>query len=81
MMLTIIAKKCFYFHFCTYYEVIKHYNLTAITLHGEILVKFLQGWQRKLDPDYDIMHTLRTLLVKADWAKSLAYTIEGIMAP
>ncbi|XP_031127248.1 uncharacterized aarF domain-containing protein kinase 2-like [Ipomoea triloba] len=41
----------------------------------------LEGWQRKLDPDYDIMHTLRTLLLKADWAKSLAYTIEGIMAP
>ncbi|XP_073048140.1 uncharacterized protein [Primulina eburnea] len=41
----------------------------------------LEGWQRKLDPDYDVMHTLQTLLLKADWAKSLSYTIEGLMAP
>lgn len=41
----------------------------------------LEGWQRKLDPDYDVMHTLQTLLLKADWAKSLTYTIEGLMAP
>eukprot|EP01018_Ginkgo_biloba_P015466 Gb_32291 [translate_table: standard] len=41
----------------------------------------LEGWQRKLDPDYNIMDTLQTLLFKADWAKSLSYTIEGLMAP
>ncbi|KAD7117933.1 hypothetical protein E3N88_05201 [Mikania micrantha] len=41
----------------------------------------LEGWQRKLDPDYDVMHTLQTLLLKEDWAKSLTYTIEGLMAP
>lgn len=41
----------------------------------------LEGWQRKLDPDYDVMHTLQTLLLKEDWAKSLSYTIEGLMAP
>ncbi|KAL6992661.1 hypothetical protein U1Q18_010774 [Sarracenia purpurea var. burkii] len=41
----------------------------------------LEGWQRKLDPDYDVMHTLQTLLLRADWAKSLSYTIEGLMAP
>lgn len=41
----------------------------------------LEGWQRKLDPGYDMMHTLQTLLFKANWAESLAYTIEGIMAP
>ncbi|XP_068322804.1 uncharacterized protein [Pyrus communis] len=41
----------------------------------------LEGWQRKLDPGYDVMHTLQTLLLKADWAKSLSYTIEGLMAP
>lgn len=44
-------------------------------------IAYLQGWQRKLDPDYDVMHTLQTLLLKADWAKSLTYTIEGLMAP
>ncbi|KAK9167995.1 hypothetical protein Syun_000135 [Stephania yunnanensis] len=41
----------------------------------------LEGWQRKLDPDYDVMKTLKTLLFRADWAESLSYTIEGLMAP
>ena len=34
----------------------------------------LQGWQRKLDPDYNVMKTLQTLLFKEDWAKSLQYS-------
>ncbi|KAL3627626.1 hypothetical protein CASFOL_028989 [Castilleja foliolosa] len=46
-----------------------------------VTVLVLEGWQRKLDPDYDVMHTLQTLLLKADWAKSLSYTIDGLMAP
>ncbi|GAB4826836.1 hypothetical protein Ancab_033715 [Ancistrocladus abbreviatus] len=41
----------------------------------------LEGWQRKLDPGYDVMRTLQTMLFKADWAQSLSYTIEGLMAP
>ncbi|GAV67422.1 ABC1 domain-containing protein [Cephalotus follicularis] len=41
----------------------------------------LEGWQRKLDPKYNVMSTLQTLLLKADWAKSLSYTIDGLMAP
>ncbi|KAK8493735.1 hypothetical protein V6N12_034384 [Hibiscus sabdariffa] len=41
----------------------------------------LEGWQRKLDPGYNIMQTLQTLLLRADWAKSLSYTIDGLMAP
>ncbi|XP_077238420.1 uncharacterized protein LOC143879762 [Tasmannia lanceolata] len=41
----------------------------------------LEGWQRKLDPDYNVMQTLQTLLFKADWAQSLFYTIGGLMAP
>lgn len=41
----------------------------------------LEGWQRKLDPDYNVMQTLQTLLFKSDWAVSLKYTIEGLMAP
>lgn len=41
----------------------------------------LEGWQRKLDPGYDMMSTLQTLLFKADWAVSLSHTIEAIMAP
>lgn len=41
----------------------------------------LEGWQRKLDPDYNIMNTLQALLFKVDLADSLSYTINGIMAP
>ncbi|PON92383.1 hypothetical protein TorRG33x02_117070, partial [Trema orientale] len=41
----------------------------------------LEGWQQKLDPEYDVMRTLKTLLFKVDWAESLSYTIEGLMAP
>ncbi|MCH95508.1 putative serine/threonine-protein kinase abkC-like, partial [Trifolium medium] len=41
----------------------------------------LEGWQRKLDPGYDVMQTLQTLLLRADWAKDLSYTIDGLMAP
>ncbi|KAJ6843801.1 putative aarF domain-containing protein kinase 2-like [Iris pallida] len=40
----------------------------------------LEGWQRKLDPDYNVMRTLQNLLFKSDWAESLLYTIEGLMA-
>jgi aarF domain-containing kinase len=28
-----------------------------------------------------VMQTLQTLLLQADWAKSLSYTIDGLMAP
>eukprot|EP01018_Ginkgo_biloba_P001776 Gb_15028 [translate_table: standard] len=41
----------------------------------------LEGWQRKLDPNYDAIETLQTLLFKVDWVESLSYAIDGIMAP
>jgi aarF domain-containing kinase len=41
----------------------------------------LEGWQQKLDPELNVMDTLRNILFKADWAKSLSYTIDGLMAP
>ncbi|CAH9133679.1 unnamed protein product [Cuscuta epithymum] len=56
-------------------------NIDGNVCAAMVTTLVLEGWQRKLDPDYDIMRTLQTLLLKADWAKSLAYTIEGIMAP
>eukprot|EP00250_Pteridium_aquilinum_P013306 c21262_g1_i1 orf=258-2669(+) len=46
-----------------------------------VTIMVLEGWQRKLDPDFSIMDTLQKLLFKQDWAESLAYTINGIMAP
>ncbi|KAL0697609.1 hypothetical protein Bca4012_053731 [Brassica carinata] len=41
----------------------------------------LEGWQQKLDPGYDVMHTLQTMVLKTNWAKSLSYTVDGLMAP
>ncbi|KAM7250761.1 hypothetical protein ACFE04_022644 [Oxalis oulophora] len=41
----------------------------------------LEGWQQKLDPEYDVMRTLQNLLFKADLVESLFYTMEGLMAP
>lgn len=41
----------------------------------------IQGWQRKLDPEYNVMETLKALLLKADWVESFFYTIEGLVAP
>ncbi|KAL4580248.1 hypothetical protein LXL04_016434 [Taraxacum kok-saghyz] len=41
----------------------------------------LESWQRKLDPEYNVMHTLQNILFKSDLAESLFYTIEGLMAP
>ncbi|KAK8942580.1 hypothetical protein KSP39_PZI009305 [Platanthera zijinensis] len=31
-----------------------------------VTILVLEGWQRKLDPDYDIMHTLKTLLLNPE---------------
>uniref|UniRef100_A0A5B7AFL1 Putative AarF domain-containing kinase isoform 2 n=1 Tax=Davidia involucrata TaxID=16924 RepID=A0A5B7AFL1_DAVIN len=56
-------------------------NIDGNVCTAMVTTLVLEGWQRKLDPDYNIMHTLQTLLLKADWAKSLSYTIEGLMAP
>lgn len=39
----------------------------------------LEGWQRKLDPNYDVMHTLQTLLFKANWVTDLVYTIDELL--
>ncbi|XP_020256444.1 probable serine/threonine-protein kinase abkC isoform X2 [Asparagus officinalis] len=38
-----------------------------------VTILVLEGWQRKLDPNYDIMHTLKTLLLKEDWAQPIDY--------
>ncbi|KAB1215230.1 putative serine/threonine-protein kinase abkC [Morella rubra] len=40
----------------------------------------LEGWQRKLDPEYDVLHALQSLLFRADMADSLFETIGKFMA-
>ncbi|KAL2523961.1 Protein kinase superfamily protein [Abeliophyllum distichum] len=64
-------------------EQVRHHkvNIDGNVCAVMVTVLVLEGWQRKLDPDYDIMHSLQTLLFKADWAESLSYTIEQLMAP
>ncbi|KAL6287367.1 hypothetical protein ACE6H2_011757 [Prunus campanulata] len=52
--------------------------LAHIGTHALLKTLLDLGWQRKLDPEYNVM---QTLLLKADWAKSLSYTTEGLMAP
>ncbi|KAJ8480389.1 hypothetical protein OPV22_024116 [Ensete ventricosum] len=39
----------------------------------------LEGWQRKLDPDYDVMQTLKELLFRSDWARQHADLTERIL--
>ncbi|KAK9144660.1 hypothetical protein Sjap_004563 [Stephania japonica] len=64
-------------------EQVRHHkvNIDGNVCTVMVTTLVLEGWQRKLDPDYDVMQTLKTLLFRADWAESLSYTIESLMAP
>lgn len=54
-------------------------GVNLIMLH--LLNRFPQGWQRKLDPDYDVLQALHSLLFRVDLADSLFDTIEKLMGP
>lgn len=64
-------------------EKVRHHrvNIDGNVCTVMVTTLVLEGWQRKLDPGYNVMQTLQTLLLRADWAKSLSYTIDGLMAP
>ncbi|XP_050214188.1 uncharacterized protein LOC126665423 [Mercurialis annua] len=67
-------------------EVLEKVRRHKVNIDGNVCTVMvttlvLEGWQRKLDPGYNIMKTLQTLLLRADWAKSLSYTIDELMAP
>lgn len=64
-------------------ELVRHHRVSISGNVCTVIVTtmVLEGWQRKLDPEYNVMETLKALLFKADWAESLVYTIEGLMAP
>ncbi|KAG9140373.1 hypothetical protein Leryth_019617 [Lithospermum erythrorhizon] len=64
-------------------ELVRHHKVNVDGNVCTVLVTILvlEGWQRKLDPDYDIMRKLRTLLLDADWAKPFTYVIDEVMAP
>ncbi|OAY76051.1 putative aarF domain-containing protein kinase 2 [Ananas comosus] len=61
------------------HKLLEQVRRHKVNIDGNVCT--VMGWQRKLDPDYNVMRTLQTLLFKSDWAKSLQYTIEGLMAP
>lgn len=61
--------------------VLEKFVIDFVTFLDIYLCVAQQGWQRKLDPGYNVMQTLQTLLLRTDWAKSLSYTIDGLMAP
>lgn len=67
-------------------ELLEQVRKHRVNIDGDVCtvmvtIMVLEGWQRRLDPDYSIMNTLQKLLFKQDWAESLSYTINGIMAP
>ncbi|KAI3906217.1 hypothetical protein MKW92_046398 [Papaver armeniacum] len=56
-------------------------NIDGNVCTAMVTTLVLEGWQRKLDPDYNVLDTLKTLLFRADLSESLSYTIERLMAP
>ncbi|KAL2622671.1 hypothetical protein R1flu_002876 [Riccia fluitans] len=67
-------------------ELLERVRRHRVNIDGDVCTVMvttlvLEGWQRKLDPELNILDTIHTLLFKADWASSLSYTIDGLMAP
>ncbi|XP_024959292.1 uncharacterized aarF domain-containing protein kinase 2-like [Cynara cardunculus var. scolymus] len=64
-------------------EQVRHHrvNIDGNVCTVIVTTLVLESWQRKLDPEYDVMNTLQNLLFKTDLVESLFYTIEGLMAP
>ncbi|XP_029130992.1 ABC1 family protein C21C3.03, mitochondrial isoform X2 [Cajanus cajan] len=67
-------------------QLLEHVRRSKVNIDGNVCAVIvttlvLEGWQRRLDPEYDVLHALQTLLFKADWAESLSYAMEGLVAP
>ncbi|XP_043689512.1 uncharacterized aarF domain-containing protein kinase 2-like [Telopea speciosissima] len=64
-------------------EQVRHHkvNIDGNVCTVMVTTLVLEGWRRKLDPEYNVLDTLQTLILKSDMAESLFYTIEGLMAP
>ncbi|XP_021726002.1 ABC1 family protein C21C3.03, mitochondrial-like [Chenopodium quinoa] len=64
-------------------ELVRHHkvNIDGNVCTVIVTTMVLEGWQRKLDPDYNVLDTLKAMMFKVDWAESLSYTIEGLVAP
>ncbi|CAO2836020.1 unnamed protein product [Amaranthus hypochondriacus] len=64
-------------------ELVRHHkvNIDGNVCTVIVTTMVLEGWQRKLDPEYNALDTLKAMMFKVDWAESLIYTIEGLVAP
>ncbi|KAK9689026.1 hypothetical protein RND81_09G029500 [Saponaria officinalis] len=64
-------------------ELVRHHkvNIDGNVCTVLVTTMVLEGWQRKLDPEYNVLETLKAMMFKVDWAESLSYTIEGLVAP
>ncbi|CAM6085667.1 unnamed protein product [Calypogeia fissa] len=67
-------------------ELLEQVRLHKVNIDGDVCTVMvttlvLEGWQRKLDPELNIMDTLNALLFKSDWATTLSYTIDGLLGP
>lgn len=67
-------------------QLLEHVRCCKVNIDGNVCAVIvttlvLEGWQRRLDPEYDVLQALQTLLFKADLAESLSYAIEGLVAP
>ncbi|XP_068656308.1 uncharacterized protein [Aristolochia californica] len=61
-------------------EQVRHHkvNIDGNVCTVMVTTLVLEGWQRKLDPNYNVMKTLQTLLFKMSWAQSLSSTIDDL---
>ncbi|XP_074319433.1 uncharacterized protein LOC141656447 [Silene latifolia] len=64
-------------------ELVRHHkvNIDGNVCTVMVTTMVLEGWQRKLDPEYNVLDTLKAMMFKVDWAESLSYTLEGLVAP
>ncbi|EFJ17307.1 hypothetical protein SELMODRAFT_420999 [Selaginella moellendorffii] len=67
-------------------ELLERVRRHKVNIDGDVCTVIvttlvLEGWQRKLDPEYNIMETLQSLVLQSNMATSLSYTIDSIMAP
>ncbi|CAJ1978754.1 unnamed protein product [Sphenostylis stenocarpa] len=67
-------------------QLLEHVRRCKVNIDGNVCAVIvttlvLEGWQRRLDPEYDVLNALQTLLFKADLVESLSYAIEGLVAP
>ncbi|KAH7306834.1 hypothetical protein KP509_22G033200 [Ceratopteris richardii] len=67
-------------------EVFEKVRSHRVNIDGDlcmVMVSFmvLEGWQRKLDPDFNALHNLQKLFAKQDLRDSLLYILNAVMSP